>query len=197
MTPDQFTALHRARQLGIRDLVVDAVARRWPVLDVDHLDDTYPALARDVLAVAVAAASTSAAVSAQYARVLRAASTRTGATPRITPAPLDVQALTTSLHVEAVAMVVVDTAADLDPVTAMTAALTRVQGQTARHVLDAGRHTVIAAVQDDDRALGYRRVLGRGGCTYCRDRAAEPPTREPAFHSHPHCGCTGAPVYRA
>ena len=76
-------------------------------------------------------------------------------------------------------------------------ALTRVaevvQYETARPFRD----TITTNTRRDPSARGWRRVTS-GGCSFCRmlaGRGAVYKVATARFASHPHCGCTAAPVF--
>lgn len=50
-------------------------------------------------------------------------------------------------------------------------------------------------MSDDDRIVGYQRVLGGGGCDFCQTAATRLYYRDDLMPIHDHCGCGIAPVY--
>ena len=78
-----------------------------------------------------------------------------------------------------------------------------------RHVQNAGRDTLINAVQEDKRALGYVRVTRDSPCYFCAMLASRGPVykddsfedSDPRFHGfgehkvHDSCGCSMEPTY--
>jgi hypothetical protein len=60
------------------------------------------------------------------------------------------------------------------------------------------RDTITTNRRRDVESVGWRRVSS-GGCSFCRmlaDRGAVYAHDSARFASHPHCGCTAAPVFR-
>lgn len=198
LTAPQLTQVHRRQQLALRKVTLDEMRRLWPALAFDDLDGTYPALAGAVAEMVAKYRRTSAGLSAAYLRAYRVAAGLDGAVDIILPPVLDVAQFNASLHPLAVASVKVSTAKSVLPAEAMLNALTRSSGAMSRLVLEAGRETVTRTVQTDDLATGWRRVLGGGGCDFCRELAGRVYPRDNAdFNAHGKCGCTSEPVYRA
>jgi hypothetical protein len=76
-------------------------------------------------------------------------------------------------------------------------------GAASRLVLDGGRSTIDATVNEDVQALGYLRVTDNDPCAFCAMLASRGPayrSKESAAgatpdHYHDHCGCTAEPMY--
>lgn len=72
-------------------------------------------------------------------------------------------------------------------------------GATARIALDAGRQTVLEAVDDDREAIGWIRITDAKPCAFCAmlaSRGASYLSKETAsFQAHAHCACIAAPVW--
>ncbi|MEO3856227.1 hypothetical protein [Acrocarpospora sp. B8E8] len=72
-------------------------------------------------------------------------------------------------------------------------------GNMARIGLDAGRETILNAVQDDEDAIGWARVSDADPCAFCSMLVSRGPvfeSRETAsFQSHSHCACVAVPVF--
>lgn len=198
LTASQLTQVHRRQQLALRKFTLAEMARLWPALSWDDLDGTYPALAGAAAEMVAKYRRTSAGLSAAFLRAHRVASGLDGAVDVVTPPVLNVEQFDASLHPLAVAAVKVAASKSVPADEAMANALVRTSGAMSRLVLDAGRQTITQTVQADDRATGWRRVLGGGGCDFCRDLAGRVyPTDNADFDAHGKCGCTSEPVYRA
>jgi hypothetical protein len=79
---------------------------------------------------------------------------------------------------------------------AMVNARTLASGAMSRLVLNAGRETVNESIRSDPKATGWMRVLGGGGCDFCRELAGRVYPRDNAdFEAHGKCACTSEPVY--
>lgn len=108
---------------------------------------------------------------------------------------LPAEQFSTSLRVTSVVAVKSAMSAGDGPDLAMRNALTQASGSMAKLVLNAGRETVTATTQADPKASGWTRVLGSGGCNYCRERAGVHMTSDVVFDAHDGCGCTAEPAY--
>lgn len=196
LTATQLTQVHRRQQLALRKVTVAEMQSLWPTLDWADLDSTYPVLAGSVAAMVAKYRRTSAGLAAGYLRAHRVASGLDGDVRIVIPPVLNVNQLDSTLHSLTVAAAKVSAAKAIPAEVAMSNALTRSSGAMARLVLDAGRQTVTQTLQSDDKARGWRRVLGGTGCDFCRDLAGRVYPRDNAdFDAHGHCGCTSEPVY--
>jgi len=198
LTTAQLTQVHRRQQLALRRVTLAEMQRLWPALAWGNLDATYPALAGAAAEMVAKYRRNSAGLSAAYLRAFRVASGLDGRVDIVLPEVLNVEQFDASLHSLSVASLKVAATNAVPADVAMRNALTRASGAMARLVLDAGRETVTRTVQSDDRATGWMRVLGGGGCDFCRELAGRVYPRDNAdFEAHGKCGCTSEPVYRA
>lgn len=196
LTARQLTVAHRRQQLALRKVTLDEMARLWPMLDWAALDSTYPDLAGATAEMVAKYRRTSTGLAAGYLRAYRVASGLDGNVRIIIPQTLNAEQLGASLHSLSVASVKTAAGKGVPPQVAMDNALVRSSGAMARLVLDAGRETVTRTIQTDDRAQGWRRILGGGGCDFCRTLAGRVYPRDNAdFEAHGKCGCTSEPVY--
>lgn len=198
LTTGQLTQVHRRQQLALRTVTLAEMQRLWPALAWDDLDGTYPVLAGAAAEMVAKYRRTSAGLAAAYLRASRVASGLDGDVRILLPEVLNVEQFDSTLHPLTVAAIKAATANATSQPDAMTNALTRASGALARLVLDAGRQTVTQSIQADPRAVGWRRVLGGGGCDFCTRLAGRIYPRDNAdFDAHGKCGCTSEPVYRA
>lgn len=196
LTTRQLTVVHRRQQLALRKVTLADMQKLWPALDWADLDSTYPALAGATAEMVARHRRNSVGLAAAYLRAYRVASGLDGDVKIVIPQVLNVEQLDASLHALSVAAVKTAATQGTSVDVAMGNALTRSSGAMARLVLDAGRETVTRTVQSDDRATGWRRVLGGGGCDFCRKLAGRVYPRDNAgFEAHGKCGCTSEPVY--
>mgnify|MGYP007126047937 CR=1 FL=1 len=73
-----------------------------------------------------------------------------------------------------------------------------VAGSMERIVLDAGRRTILDAVEEDREAIGWARITDANPCAFCAMLASRGPVYSEAtarFEAHPHCACVAAPVW--
>lgn len=192
----QLTQVHRRQQLTLRQATLAEMARLWPALDWARLDATYPAFAAEVTGLVVKNRRTSAGLAAAYLRAYRVASGLDGDVRIVIPQTVNLAQLDASLHATAVGTAKKAAARSLAADVAMSNALTLASGAMSRLVLNAGRETVTETIRSDDQARGWRRVLGGGGCDFCRQLAGRVYPRDNAdFEAHGKCGCTSEPVY--
>lgn len=196
LSPRQLTQVHRRQQLALRQVTLAEMERLWPALDWARLDSTYPQFAGLVAEMVAKNRRTSAGLAAAYLRAYRVASGLGGDIKIVIPQTVNVEQLDAGLHSTAIATVkkaaVQSVAADV----AMSNALVLASGAMSRLVLNAGRETVNETIRADSKASGWRRVLGSGGCDFCRKLAGRVYPRDNAdFEAHGKCGCTSEPVY--
>lgn len=191
----ELTVMHRRQQLALRKVTVEQVSKVWPALDYADLDASFPTFAAGVAAVVSRNRKTSSGLAAGYLRAFRVASGLSGDVRLVVPRLASDQ-FTTSLRVSSLVAAKKATAAAVPAEVAMTNALTLTTGEMARLVLNGGRETVTQTIQNDPKARGWMRVLGTGGCDFCRELAGRVYPRDNAdFEAHGHCGCTSEPVY--
>jgi hypothetical protein len=76
--------------------------------------------------------------------------------------------------------------------------LVKVSGAVGRHVLNAGRDTVLRSTRADPRARGWRRVTSGNPCPFCSmlaGRGAVYSKEGGDFGAHDHCSCSLAPSW--
>jgi hypothetical protein len=78
--------------------------------------------------------------------------------------------------------------------------LVRTIGAVTKQVSDTGRYTLIEAVQNDQRALGWTRVTGGNPCAWCAMLASRGPVYKGDADSieiwdHDHGDCSAEPAY--
>lgn len=192
------TQTHRAQQLVLRRATVAQMARLWPALDWARLDTTYPAFALRVARLVQVNRATSAGLAAAYLRAFRKASGVPGDAKAVFAEALVADQFSASLRTTSVVALKNAAAAGTARDEALGNALTLTSGAVARLVLNAGRETTTATITADPEASGWQRVLGSGGCPFCRmlaGRGAVYGAASADFASHDHCGCSAEPVY--
>lgn len=195
-TASTLTQRHRAQQLLLRKQTIAEVARVWPALNWQNLDETYPGFAVRVAALVQANRRTSSGLAASYLRAFRRANGVPGEVKPVLADPLVVAQFQATLHSTTVAGIKANAARGLAADLAMSKGLGAAQNSMSRLVLDAGRQTSLMTMASDDRATGYRRILGGGGCDFCQTLAGRVYPRDNAdFEAHGRCGCTSEVVY--
>jgi hypothetical protein len=193
LTPSQLTSLHRREQLALRRATQAEMRRVWPALKWADLDSSYPGLREAVATLVARNRRLSTGLAASYLRAYRVASGRSGAVQMVIP-PLDRAQFDTSLEVTSKVVVKNAAGRGATEAVAMAAGLAVASKAMSRLVLEGGRQTVAETVRVDLEASGWRRILGSGGCDFCRDLAGEV-VSDDVGHFHDGCGCTTEPVY--
>lgn len=195
LTPAQLTQMHRRQQLALRKVVRADMARVWGLLDYDDLEGSFPAFAAAVLQSVSARRTTSYGLAVGYLRAFRRANGISGQPPLTRP-PLGRSEFVDAVRATSVAPIKNATAKGVEQETAMSNGLVLLGGAMSRLVLNAAREAIVSSVQADPAGRGFVRVLGGGGCDYCRERAGIPVEGDDdVFASHGGCGCTAAPIY--
>lgn len=191
----ELTVMHRRQQLALRKTVIEQMEELWPALDWANLDKTYPGFAAEVAALVSKNRKTSSGLAAAYLRAFRVASGLSGDVRIVVP-PMAPEQFKVSLRVTSLVAAKKSAALLVPADIAMTNALTQSSGAMARLVLNGGRETVNQTLRADSSATGWRRVLGTGGCDFCKELAGRVyPTDNADFDAHGKCGCTSEPVY--
>ena len=174
------------------------MARLWPTLDWARLDATFPAFAVLVAQLVQKNRGTSAGLSAAYLRAFRSTAGIPGEAKAVFAQPLNVDQFTTSLRSTSVVALKESAKRGVPAEKALPDALTQAQGAMSRLVLNAGRETTIETLRADTAAVGWQRILGTGGCNFCRvlaERGAVYKEETVDFAAHDHCGCSVVPQY--
>jgi hypothetical protein len=193
----ELTVMHRRQQLALRKATIAQMEKLWPALDWADLDRTYPGFAAEVAALVSKNRSVSSGLAAAYLRAFRVASGLSGDVRIVVP-PMPPEQFKIALRVTSLVAAKKSAALLVPAEVAMTNALTQASGSMARLVLNGGRETVTETIRNDTDAVGWRRVLGGGGCDFCKLLAGRVYPRDNAdFDAHDRCGCSSEPVYRA
>lgn len=195
LTARQLTQVHRRQQLALRKIVKTDTASAWGLLDYADLDGSFPKFAAAVLTSVSARRTTSHGLAVAYLRAFRRANGLSGDFPIVRPT-LTRPEFTDAVRATSVAAIKNSTARGVDETTAMNNGLVLLGGAMTRLVLNSGRATVVESIKADPAGRGFVRVLGGGGCDFCRERAGIPVTGpNDVFESHGSCGCTAEPIY--
>lgn len=74
----------------------------------------------------------------------------------------------------------------------------QLSGAASRIALDAGRQTILDAVDEDREAVGWIRITDAKPCAFCSMLASRGPVYQEdtaSFQAHAHCACIAAPVF--
>src|SRR5581483_2848737 len=159
------TEQHRQAQLQIRAQALHDFATIWPIWKGDEQSFAEFISAADTLIRAYRQISAAAAV-AYYQAFRQAAEANGVAAPELITALPPAQ-VATSLYVTGRDGLRTALRAGQDPEQARATTFVRTSGAVTRYVLDAGRQTLIDAVQKDQAALGWARITDGNPCYFC------------------------------
>ena len=193
----------RTEQRTIARRVLREMARLWPQLDPERIDETWPPLVALIERVVASEHSVASQVGIAEYLALRGAE---GVTSVFLPSPaaLALEAVRTSLTVTGPVAMKLAIRRGLPRPQASKLALVQLQGAAARHVLNGVRDTTLAAVAADPEVLGWARIARPGGCAFCvmlSTRGGVYRSKETALTSksgtayHDHCGCVTQPIF--
>lgn len=191
------TRQHRSRQLAVRALALQEFQRLWPIWDAADLR-SFDLLVEATIPLIDLRRNLSASVAADYYTAFRVAEGVPGsAAARVADAaPRD--QLVTSLYVTGKTQVQRSLRSGFSPQAARQNTFVTMSGAVSRHVLNAGRDTLILSTAADKRARGWRRITDANPCSFCSmlaGRGAVYSADTADFQAHDHCGCTAEPTF--
>jgi hypothetical protein len=191
------TAEHRSRQLSVRAQTVREFQTLFTLWDPAR-PATFDRLVTATVPLIDLRRGTSAGIAADYFAAFRMAEQVDGpSSPRLAGlAPRE--KLLTSLYVTGRNQIGRSVAAGLSPQAAVRTAFVTMSGAVSRHVLDAGRTTIIDSAVADPKTVGWQRVTDGDPCSFCAmlaSRGAAYRQDTVGFQAHDHCGCTAEPRY--
>lgn len=179
--------------------------RIWPLLDIDNLDSSWPALEAALNALIATRRREVADLAASYLRGFRQLEGVTGDLNVVLASVYDPEALAVSLRVTGPVAIKTAIAAGATAEAASQRGLVAVTGAASRVVLNGGRDTVTQTVEADRQAIGYMRRTHGKTCAFCAMLASRGPVyksrktagdpRGGAARFHDHCDCTIEPIY--
>lgn len=178
------------QQRGLSVLLMGSMARAWGLLDVQDLPGTYPQYEQAVRALVHKFGQASAALAATFYGTARAE--HVPGRFRVIPvgtAPAEQVARSLGWATRSLRT------ATPDP----QAAHTLSAGVAQKMTLDAGRNTLIGAIQADKRCRGWYRVARADACSFCLMNAIRGPVYKDRgtadFKAHDHDACIPAPLF--
>jgi hypothetical protein len=196
----RLTEAHRLGQVRIGQAMVRQMFDLWALLDPADLDGSFDRWLRAVIPAVARGRQASAGLAANYYRAFRTA--ETGVLTQFQPvlvSAVPVQAVTASMTVTGpVAMRSALGSGQLFDRAVETAKASSA-GSAMRHVLNAGRDTVVRSTAADDRAFGWARATSGSPCGFCAMLASRGPVydqRTVTFQSHDSCSCSAEPAYQ-
>ena len=192
----RLTERHRQQQLAVRARALRLLLALWPLFDPRNIDESWRTMEPAVLAIIGQGRVQSASVATGYFRAFRVVEGIAGDV-LVPPAPrLNRTQVLTSLRVTG--PVTAKRLTLLNRPDVAPATFNVLAGALGRYVLDAGRDTVMGAVRQDRRALGWARVTSGEPCAFCAmlsGRGAVYSRETVDFRAHDACACTSEPVY--
>lgn len=190
---------HRLQQTQIATATQAGLAQAWRLLDPQNLDRSFPTYLRAALAVVSSGRQMShEAAIAYYGKAKYDAGLGT-VLPLIPQPPMNLLQITTSLRVTGPVSIKAGLASGMAFEAVNQKALARTMGAGKRHVLNAGRGSLMGAVLADDQALGWARVSDGKPCAFCAMLVSRGPVYKSrataSFRSHDHCGCSVRPLF--
>lgn len=196
----QLTETHRLAQVRIGTATKQQIEAVWPALDLDRLDATFPGWLAEVNGIVGPARALSSSTAAAYYSTFRTIELGPHARafrPKLA-APVDPEALSTSMLVTGPVAIKSAIARGVDLFDAARVASAGSSGAALRHALAGGRDTINGSVLDDPRAIGWARAADGNACAFCAMLASRGPvySEDSAdFEAHDHCTCSTEPVY--
>lgn len=170
------TETHRQAQLSLGRLVVLQLHAAFKLLDPHALDATFAGWLAIVLALIKTHRATSSSLAAAYLAAFRALQVGVDTTfPAVLAPAVDDVAVATSMLVTGPVSIKTALARKVELFTAVDIAEARSSAAGMRHVLNAGRDTVVATIEADPKALGFARVASDHACAFCAMLASRGP----------------------
>lgn len=211
----RLTQAHYRRQLRARAAALARLAHLIANQDPDYVVKSWAAFEAGIASIIEEGAATSSALAADYYTDFRQAEGINGRfIPRLVlPARNYVTTTLRSTTLATAIKVGAQTAGGGSaPVALLRAAapvagatvLTATAGVATRMILNAGRHTILDGIDEDDQALGYARVAARNPCSFCSMLCSRGPvykSEQTALRNsrgaryHWHCSCSAEPMY--
>ena len=192
------THQHQAAQAQIRAQAIRDFALLWPIWKAD--EQSFTELVSASIILVRAYRQISAAAAAAFYEAFRGAAEAAGVPATVLAPTLPDTQIATSLYVTGRDALRKALASGQSPSEARATTLVRASGAISRHVVDAGRQTILDSVAADEHAVGWARVTDGNPCYFCltlASRGAVYKSEQTAdFKAHDHCGCTAMPVFK-
>lgn len=190
---------HRSQQLVIRNALLAELLVLWRQMNPDAPQETFVSWARQALLVIGNRRAQSSVLASRYVRAVRRQAGVPGAAPAVRVPPLDPDEATRALAATALQTLQRAKARGVERARAMQLGYINSSAAATRLTLDGGRDTVLASVQQDDRAVAWMRVTAASPCAFCAVLAAQGARYKSeataSFQPHGACKCTAKPVY--
>lgn len=192
------TEQHRQAQLQIRARALRDFATIWPIWKGD--EQSFVDFIAAIQTLVGVYRQISAAAAAAYYQAFRQAAEAKGVSVPVFAGAVPPAQIAASLYVTGRDGLRTALAGGQSVEAARGTTFVRTSGAVTRHILDAGRQTIIDSVQADKQALGWARITDGNPCYFCltlASRGAVYKSEETAsFEAHDHCACTVMAVYK-
>ena len=190
-------------QRSLAERLIKLISQLWPMLDLERLDETWPALMSLIEGQVAKEHEMAARLAVEGYLLSRRAA---GITSVFVPpaATLNGDALRASLAVTGPVAFKIARRRGFTPVKASKLALVQLQGAATRHALSGARDTTMLAIAADTEVSGWARIPRANACPFClllATRGGAYRSKESAATSksgssyHDHCGCVIEPIF--
>ena len=199
----RLTEAHRLGQARISAVTAQKILQSWSLIDLADLAASSVQWLKLAALVVLQQRSVSTGLAVDYMRTVRQLELGPSADTfaPVVASPLDPQLLTATLVDAGPGSLQKSLAAGRDVLEAVDAAKARAAGMASFHAVNGGSETVIATVESDPRAVGWKRVTSGATCAFCTmlaGRGAVYKSRRTAnFRPHINCDCQPQPLYAA
>lgn len=188
---------YRSAQIALRARTLKGLLKLWPAFDVNNIKRTWPAFEEASLLLVQTHARTSAGLASAFYRMARERAGASGLyAPKLFVPPTD--AVVAGLQIvgpyNAAKQLALGQSAEL----VARNTLVNLSGETTRHVLNAGRKTIVETTKADGEARGWARETSGDACSFCQmlaDRGGVYTSMTADFEAHRHCGCVAVPAF--
>lgn len=181
----------QGQQAALTSLLATGMGTAWGLLDLTDLARTMPRYEAAVAALVYKYGQASAAVAARWYRTQRHDA---GVTGRFIPHGADPAGIG-----QVQASLGWATRELWQPSPDVAAVKTLANGVAQKMVVDTGRNTLIAAIEQDTKCRGWAREARPGACSFCAllsTRGAVYRSEDTAkFQAHDHCHCVPVPLF--
>lgn len=198
---DRLTEAHRLAQVRLGARVTSLSSATWRLIDLDNIDRSTRLWLYVNRSLVESMRPASERLAASYLVRHKAAELPGGGPSPVQPAdPLDVVRVSESLVESGPVRVKEALRRGDSPVEALTLARNEAAATATRHVLNAGRGSVLNTVRRDRQAVGWiRRTRSAKPCAFCAMLAGRGPVYKSratsGFSAHNGCFCVAEPVY--
>ena len=195
------TDRHRQDQIRLRAVTVRDLLRLWALFDPADISTSWGRIEPAIVGLIQSRRGLSSRIAGHYIEAFRRAEEVAGSAQTILAPPLADLDIVPNLRLVGPEHALGMAHKARRPSDIAKVALTNIEGEVTRQVLNGGRETITGTVAGDRHALGYARVTDGSPCSFCAMLAGRGAVYRSemsgGFHAHRKCGCTAEPVYSA